>query len=87
MKIAGLGMLGEKSPRVTYHEMFEATDGFAPANLIGAGKYGSIYKGNMSIPSVRNGVVAVKVFTLHQAGSARNSWQSVWLSDELNIGT
>ncbi|XBJ04953.1 hypothetical protein VPH35_023814 [Triticum aestivum] len=34
MKIAGLGVLGEKYPRVSYFEIFEATDGFAPAKLI-----------------------------------------------------
>ncbi|XBI95380.1 hypothetical protein VPH35_031864 [Triticum aestivum] len=72
MKFAGLGVLGENYPRVSYFEMFEATDGFAPAKLIGAGKYGSVYKGNMSIPSVRNGAVAVKVFSLHQTGFSRN---------------
>lgn len=62
----------ERHPRVSYLEIFQATDGFAPDNLIGAGKYGSVYKGNMSLPSVKNGVVAVKVFTLHETGSSRS---------------
>uniref|UniRef100_A0A0E0JJM6 Receptor kinase-like protein Xa21 n=1 Tax=Oryza punctata TaxID=4537 RepID=A0A0E0JJM6_ORYPU len=65
-------MLNEKYPRVSYHELFEATDGFAPANLIGAGKYGSVYKGNLSLPSATNAVVAVKVFTIQHAGSSRS---------------
>ncbi|EEE54710.1 hypothetical protein OsJ_02035 [Oryza sativa Japonica Group] len=65
-------MLNEKYPRVSYHELFEATDGFAPANLIGAGKYGSVYRGNLSLPSAVNVVVAVKVFTLQHASSSRS---------------
>ncbi|KAJ1269818.1 hypothetical protein BS78_06G007100 [Paspalum vaginatum] len=61
-----------KYPRVTYLELFEATDGFAPTNLIGAGKYGSVYRGNLSITADRNSVVAVKVFTLQQPGSSKS---------------
>jgi hypothetical protein len=69
---AGLRMLDDKYPRVSYLEISQATDRFAPANLIGAGKYGSVYKGNLSLPSFRNGVVAVKVFNPHQTGSSRS---------------
>ncbi|CAL4910412.1 unnamed protein product [Urochloa decumbens] len=65
-------LLDNKYPRVSYLELFEATDGFAPSNLIGAGKYGSVYKGNLSLTAGRNSVVAVKVFTLQQRGSARS---------------
>lgn len=61
-----------KYPRVSYLELFEATDGFALANLVGAGKYGSVYKGSLSLPAVRNAAVAVKVFTLEQSGSSRS---------------
>lgn len=64
--------LTDKYPRVSYLELFEATDGFAPANLVGAGKYGSVYKGSLSLPAVRNAAVAVKVFTLQQSGSSRS---------------
>uniref|UniRef100_K3YND1 Protein kinase domain-containing protein n=1 Tax=Setaria italica TaxID=4555 RepID=K3YND1_SETIT len=52
--------LTDKYPRVSYLELFEATDGFTPANLVGAGKY------------VRNAAVAVKVFTLQQSGSSKS---------------
>jgi serine/threonine protein kinase len=69
---AGLHMLDDKYPRVSYLEISQATDHFAPSNLIGAGKYGSVYKGNLSLPSFRNGVVAVKVFNPHQTGSSRS---------------
>ncbi|CAN6349666.1 unnamed protein product [Urochloa humidicola] len=65
-------LLDNKYPRVSYLELFEATNGFAPTNLIGAGKYGSVYKGNLSVTDARNSVVAVKVFTLQQPGSARS---------------
>jgi len=62
----------DKYPRVSYLQLFEATDGFAPTNLIGAGKYGSVYKGNLSLTSARDSVVAVKVFTPQQPGSSRS---------------
>jgi len=64
--------LADKYPRVSYLELFEATDGFAPTNLVGAGKYGSVYKGRLSLPALRNAPVAVKVFTLQQSGSSRS---------------
>ncbi|WVZ96205.1 hypothetical protein U9M48_041872 [Paspalum notatum var. saurae] len=62
-----------KYPRITYLELFEATDGFAPTNLIGVGKYGSVYKGNLpvTVTAARNLVVAVKIFSLQQPGSSR----------------
>lgn len=65
-------LLDNKYPRVSYLELCQATDGFAPANLIGAGKYGYVYKGNVSLAADRNSVVAVKVFTPQQPGSARS---------------
>jgi Leucine-rich repeat (LRR) protein len=64
--------LTDKYPRVSYLELFEATDGFAPTNLVGEGKYGSVYKGSLSLPTLRNTSVAVKVFTLQQSGSSRS---------------
>nr|AWA44929.1 hypothetical protein SS48H02_000005 [Saccharum spontaneum] len=36
------------------------------------GNYGSVYKGSLSLPALRNAVVAVKVFTLQQSGSSRS---------------
>jgi hypothetical protein len=72
MKIAGLRVSSDNYPRVSYSEIIAATDGFAPANLIGAGKYGSVYKGNLNLPSVRDIAVAVKVFNPRQPGSSRS---------------
>ncbi|TVU42698.1 hypothetical protein EJB05_09118, partial [Eragrostis curvula] len=72
-KIDSLRMFDDKYPRISYNELFQATDGFAPASLIGAGKYGSVYKGNLSLPVSRNAAtVAVKVFSFHQACSSRS---------------
>lgn len=65
-------LLDNQYARVSYLELFEATDGFAPTNLIGPGKYGSVYKGNLSLTGARDSVVAVKVFTLQQSGSCRS---------------
>ncbi|KAK2978935.1 hypothetical protein RJ640_002476 [Escallonia rubra] len=47
--------------RITYHEIFEATNGFEESNLIGSGSFGSVYKGVTSDGMV----VAIKVFKLH----------------------
>ncbi|CAO2151290.1 unnamed protein product [Urochloa humidicola] len=73
MKIPSLYKIDEKYPRVSYNELFHATDGFAPANLIGAGKYGSVFKGNLSLSASENdATVAIKVFNFHQSGSFRS---------------
>ncbi|CAL4957959.1 unnamed protein product [Urochloa decumbens] len=73
MKISSFQKIDEKYPRVSYNELFHATDGFAPANLIGAGKYGSVFKGNLSLSASSNdATVAIKVFNFHQSGSSRS---------------
>lgn len=60
--------------RVSYAELAKATDGFADASLIGAGKFGSVYLG--ALPLNDNGTlesvpVAVKVFDLQQVGASK----------------
>ncbi|KAI3447769.1 hypothetical protein Pfo_004434 [Paulownia fortunei] len=55
--------------RVTYDSLYKATDGFSSANLIGAGGFGSVYKGIME--SDRK-VVAVKVFHVHNRGNIKS---------------
>uniref|UniRef100_A0A8R7R7F0 Receptor kinase-like protein Xa21 n=2 Tax=Triticum urartu TaxID=4572 RepID=A0A8R7R7F0_TRIUA len=60
--------------RVSYAELAKATNGFADANLIGAGKFGSVYLG--ALPLNDNGTlesvpVAVKVFDLQQVGASK----------------
>ncbi|XP_078177531.1 receptor kinase-like protein Xa21 [Carex rostrata] len=59
----------EKYARVSYAELFRATNGFSLVNLIGTGSFGSVYKGNL----VHDGIstVAVKVINLDQHGAIR----------------
>lgn len=67
---------GNSFPRVSYAELARATDNFAEDNLIGAGKYGSVYRGTLSLKTKGNllpedVVVAVKVFHLQQVGACK----------------
>jgi Leucine-rich repeat (LRR) protein len=62
-------LTGDMYPRVSYSNLFQATNGFATDNLVGTGRYGCVYKGMMTLnKSVRT--MAVKVFDLEQAGSS-----------------
>ncbi|KAL3735376.1 hypothetical protein ACJRO7_024500 [Eucalyptus globulus] len=52
--------------RVSYGELFKATDGFSKNNVIGKGRYGTVYKGTTR----EGGWVAVKVLNLgHKSAS------------------
>ncbi|CAN6215710.1 unnamed protein product [Urochloa humidicola] len=67
---------GNNYPRVSYVELAKATKNFSNANLIGAGKYGSVYRGVLPLKTkgsfeVQDVVVAVKVFHLQQIGASR----------------
>ncbi|CAL9149161.1 unnamed protein product [Musa hybrid cultivar] len=64
--------IGDRYKKVSYAELLRATDGFSTANLIGAGGYGSVYKGFMNGVVDGYDVVAVKVFNLQQRGSSRS---------------
>ncbi|XP_042425720.1 receptor kinase-like protein Xa21 [Zingiber officinale] len=48
--------------KVSFAELHAATDGFTPANLVGKGSFGSVYKG--LVDWEENKEVAVKVFNL-----------------------
>ncbi|XP_058069728.1 putative receptor-like protein kinase At3g47110 [Magnolia sinica] len=54
---------------VSYAELFKATDEFSPANLIGTGSFGAIYKGILDHVGT---MVAVKVFDLQRQGALRS---------------
>jgi len=54
---------------VSYNEILKGTDGFSEANLLGKGRYGTVYKGTIENQGV---AVAVKVFNLQQSGSYKS---------------
>ncbi|KAK2998175.1 hypothetical protein RJ639_023757 [Escallonia herrerae] len=53
-------------PRFTYSDLFQATDGFSSTNLIGDGRYGSVYKGVLDSSGQ---TIAVKVLKLQEHGA------------------
>ncbi|XP_066341565.1 putative receptor-like protein kinase At3g47110 [Miscanthus floridulus] len=67
---------GMNHQRISYAELDKATNGFADTNLIGAGKFGSVYLGTLPLvlkgaSALENVAVAVKVFDLRQVGASR----------------
>ena len=57
--------------RVPYAELASATNGFASENLIGAGSFGSVYRGRMR-GNDQHIAVAVKVLNLMQRGATQS---------------
>ncbi|CAL5079211.1 unnamed protein product [Urochloa decumbens] len=53
-------------PIVSYNDILKGTDGFSKANMLGKGRYGTVYRGTLENQAI---VVAVKVFHLQQSGS------------------
>ncbi|CAL5410198.1 unnamed protein product [Camellia sinensis] len=51
-------------PRITYQQLFRATNGFSESNLLGMGSFGSVYKAILEDTTV----VAIKVFNLQLEG-------------------
>ncbi|KAK4720685.1 hypothetical protein R3W88_010918 [Solanum pinnatisectum] len=60
--------LGESLINVSYRSLLQATNGFSEDNLIGAGSYGSVYKGTLD----GGMVVAVKVLNLSRHGASKS---------------
>uniref|UniRef100_A0A7N2R9W5 non-specific serine/threonine protein kinase n=2 Tax=Quercus lobata TaxID=97700 RepID=A0A7N2R9W5_QUELO len=56
-------------PNVSYKELYQATNGFSPNNLIGSGSFGSVYKGALD-PEER--IVAIKVLNLQNKGASKS---------------
>ncbi|KAJ8765683.1 hypothetical protein K2173_014805 [Erythroxylum novogranatense] len=56
-------------PQVTYQDLVKATAGFSGNNLIGAGNFGTVYKG---ILEQDQAVVAVKVLNLLNKGASKS---------------
>ncbi|XP_072964248.1 uncharacterized protein [Typha angustifolia] len=61
--------LEDKYEKVSYADIVKATDGFSLANLLGAGSFGSVYRGKLHAES---NTIAVKVFNLHQNGAVKS---------------
>ena len=57
--------------RISFAELFNATNGFASENLIGAGSFGSVYKGKITVNG-QDAAVAVKVLNLMQRGASQS---------------
>uniref|UniRef100_A0A0E0ISP7 Receptor kinase-like protein Xa21 n=1 Tax=Oryza nivara TaxID=4536 RepID=A0A0E0ISP7_ORYNI len=55
--------------KFTYADLVKATNGFALTNLVGSGKYGSVYKGRFEF---EENSVAIKVFKLDQLGAPKS---------------
>ncbi|KAM7469614.1 hypothetical protein LguiA_007797 [Lonicera macranthoides] len=56
--------------RISYHELYRATAGFSPQNLIGSGSSGSVYKGKLNPREEK--LVAVKVLNLQKSGASKS---------------
>ncbi|KAK4579448.1 hypothetical protein RGQ29_029209 [Quercus rubra] len=56
-------------PNVSYKELYQATSGFSPSNLIGSGSFGSVYKG---LIHPKESPIAVKVLNLQQKGASKS---------------
>ena len=56
-------------PNVSYKELYQATSGFSPSNLIGSGSFGSVYKG---LIHSEERSIAIKVLNLQQKGASKS---------------
>ncbi|XP_061343514.1 probable LRR receptor-like serine/threonine-protein kinase At3g47570 [Gastrolobium bilobum] len=68
-KLSSSSSLKNRYLRVSYGELYEATNGFSSSNLIGTGSYGSVYRGAL-LHFERP--VAVKVLNLETRGAAKS---------------
>lgn len=59
----------DRFPTVSYSDLFKATNGFSSSNMIGAGSYGTVYKGVLQDDET---VIGVKVLDLDQRGALKS---------------
>ncbi|KAL6653288.1 hypothetical protein ACP70R_008866 [Stipagrostis hirtigluma subsp. patula] len=64
-----LPLFGRGFPKLSYSDFVRATEGFAASNLIGQGRYGSVYQGKLF---QEGNVVAIKVFSLETRGAQKS---------------
>uniref|UniRef100_A0A0E0MCZ5 Receptor kinase-like protein Xa21 n=1 Tax=Oryza punctata TaxID=4537 RepID=A0A0E0MCZ5_ORYPU len=64
-----LPSFGREFPKVSYNDLSRATNGFSTSNLIGEGRYGSVYQGQL-FQDIN--VVAIKVFSLETKGAQKS---------------
>uniref|UniRef100_A0A452ZKF8 Protein kinase domain-containing protein n=1 Tax=Aegilops tauschii subsp. strangulata TaxID=200361 RepID=A0A452ZKF8_AEGTS len=67
----GFQLADDNYPRVSYAELVQGTNCFATDNLIGRGRYDSVYKCGLLLKNMMS-TVAMKVFDLQQSGSSRS---------------
>ncbi|XXG58233.1 hypothetical protein AAC387_Pa04g0593 [Persea americana] len=68
-KLVSTPSMGEDFLRVTYTELFRATNGFSSTNLIAVGSYGSVYRGIIDRMEM---IVAIKVLKLQQQRASKS---------------
>jgi serine/threonine protein kinase len=56
-------------PIVPYNDILKGTNGFLEANVLGKGRYGTIYKDTLQNQAI---VIAIKVFNVQQSGSYKS---------------
>lgn len=56
-------------PKLSYQDLFSATGGFSPANVLGSGSFGTVYTGHLPPDMV---TVAVKVLKLQYKGASKS---------------
>ncbi|KAH6770388.1 hypothetical protein C2S52_015191 [Perilla frutescens var. hirtella] len=62
-------LTGIQIMRLSYMDLLKATDGFSETNLLGFGRFGSVYKGIVGDGQI---VIAVKVLNLSVSGASRS---------------
>ncbi|CAM8949318.1 unnamed protein product [Rhodiola kirilowii] len=72
VKLTSYSSMKEGYLRLSYNDLFVATDQFASSNLIGVGSFGSVYKG---ILNEAEKLIAVKVMDLTKHGAVKSFWR------------
>ncbi|KAL2454502.1 putative LRR receptor-like serine/threonine-protein kinase [Abeliophyllum distichum] len=68
-KVPSSDSSGDTVLKLSYRSLFQATDGFSSANLVGTGSFSSVYKGFLDSTET---VIAVKVFNLFRRGASKS---------------